>query len=406
MKRWNRNEKKLHKAVAFTLAEGGATHVENFNDCRKSAFTLAEGATHVENFNDCRKIAFTLAEVLVTLGIIGVVAAVALPALITNINDRANSERQANIAQKITQAMEQMRAHGELVQYSSTDEFVNVLQKYLKITKRCDADHLAECWTTSNVSVMNSNVVSDYNVSTAKTRKKLLKNSTTDGNNVGLILADGASLILTYNPSTPIIDIGDRVLGTTMSLPIGKNKYKEFPYTTSVTGSIDFVMDVNGKKGPNKERYDNKMYDIRPFRLASFADVTPCQKGNDGNGCIKYLGTNYSAIDCSEGNAPSPDYQAYCSSTPSGFPNDYWAGAKKACDEAGMDLPNRQTLHDTYYNNKSNFPSIASTTDAFWASDGNQSSTSGGGAVNFATGQLYYNIGKTNQYSVLCTKNN
>ena len=49
-----------------------------------------------------RKTAFTLAEVLVTLGIIGVVAAVALPALITNINDRANSERQANIAQKIT----------------------------------------------------------------------------------------------------------------------------------------------------------------------------------------------------------------------------------------------------------------------------------------------------------------
>ena len=44
---------------------------------RKTAFTLAEGATHVENCNDCRKTAFTLAEVLITLGIIGVVAAVA-----------------------------------------------------------------------------------------------------------------------------------------------------------------------------------------------------------------------------------------------------------------------------------------------------------------------------------------
>ena len=142
---------------------------------KAAAFTLAEGATHVENCNDCRKTAFTLAEVLITLGIIGVVAAVALPALITNINDRANSERQANIAQKITQAMEQMRAHGEPVQYSSTDEFVNVLQKYLKITKRCDADHLAECWTTSTVSVMNSNVVSDYNVADAKQEKNYLK---------------------------------------------------------------------------------------------------------------------------------------------------------------------------------------------------------------------------------------
>jgi prepilin-type N-terminal cleavage/methylation domain-containing protein len=372
---------------------------------KAAAFTLAEGATHVENCNDCRKTAFTLAEVLITLGIIGVVAAIALPALITNINDRANSERQANIAQKITQAMEQMRAHGELVQYSSTDEFVNVLQKYLKITKRCDADHLAECWTTSNVSVMNSNVVSDYNVSTAKTRKKLLKNSTTDGNNVGLILADGASLILTYNPSAPIIDIGDKVLGSTMSLPIGKNKYKDFPYTTSVTGSIDFVMDVNGKKGPNKERYDNKMYDIRPFRLASFAEVTPCEKGTDGSGCIKLV-ESYSPVDCSEGNSSSADYQQYCGPHPSGYSDDNWAGAKKVCDEAGMTLPTRSVLHDTYYNNKANFPSIASTTGYFWASDEDPSNPQQNGrGVNFATGSMTNGNPKNLQRKVLCVGN-
>jgi len=351
------------------------------------------------------KKAFTLAEVLVTLGIIGVVAAVALPALITNINDRANSERQANIAQKITQAMEQMRAHGELVQYSSTDEFVNVLQKYLKITKRCSANNIADCWTTSTVSVMNNNVVSDYNVSTAKTRKKLLKNSTTDGDNVGLILADGASLILTYNPNASIVDIGDRVIGSTMSLPIGRGKYKEFPYTTNVTGAIDFVMDVNGKKGPNKERYNNKMYDIRPFRLASFADVTPCEKGTDGNGCIKYLGRSYSAIDCSEGNSSSADYQQYCGPHPSGYTTDRWAGAKKACDEAGMTLPTQSVLKNTYYANKSNFSSIASATDDFWASDEYSLGPYANGlSVNFSTGNNSLN-NKHNQPKVLCVGN-
>ena len=374
---------------------------------RSQAFTLAEGAMHVEIFNDCSKIAFTLAEVLITLGIIGVVAAVALPALITNINDRANSERQANIAQKITQAMEQMRAHGELVQYSSTDEFVNVLQKYLKITKRCDADHLAECWTTSSVSVMNSNVVSDYNVADAKTRKKLLKNSTTDGNNVGLILADGASLILTYNPSAPIIDIGDKVVGSTMSLPIGKNKYKDFPYTTSVTGSIDFVMDVNGKKGPNKERYDNKMYDIRPFRLASFADVTPCEKGNDGNGCIKYI-SSYSAIDCSEGNSSNVDYQQYCGPHPSGYSRDYWAGAKKACDEAGMTLPTQSVLGN-YYNNKTKFPSIQDITYSFWISqeraNPQDKAKTEALRMDFTAGRSYANLKSDSFYKILCVGN-
>ena len=50
----------------------------------KKAFTLAEGATHVVNWDNSRKIAFTLAEVLITLGIIGVVAAMTLPTLIQN----------------------------------------------------------------------------------------------------------------------------------------------------------------------------------------------------------------------------------------------------------------------------------------------------------------------------------
>ena len=52
-------------------------------------FTLAEGATHVDTFHDIRKPAFTLAEVLVTLGIIGVVAAMTLPSIITSFQKKA-----------------------------------------------------------------------------------------------------------------------------------------------------------------------------------------------------------------------------------------------------------------------------------------------------------------------------
>ena len=46
------------------------------------------GATHVATCNNSRKIAFTLAEVLITLGIIGVVAAMTMPTLINNINKK------------------------------------------------------------------------------------------------------------------------------------------------------------------------------------------------------------------------------------------------------------------------------------------------------------------------------
>ena len=47
-------------------------------------FTLAEGATHVANFSNPGKNAFTLAEVLITLGIIGVVAAMTMPTLLNS----------------------------------------------------------------------------------------------------------------------------------------------------------------------------------------------------------------------------------------------------------------------------------------------------------------------------------
>ena len=54
-----------------------------------AAFTLAEGATYVAHWNNSRKIAFTLAEVLITLGIIGVVAAITMPTLINNYQKKA-----------------------------------------------------------------------------------------------------------------------------------------------------------------------------------------------------------------------------------------------------------------------------------------------------------------------------
>ena len=57
---------------------------DNFANKRKIGFTLAEGATLADSFANNRKFGFTLAEVLITLGIIGVVAAITLPSLIQN----------------------------------------------------------------------------------------------------------------------------------------------------------------------------------------------------------------------------------------------------------------------------------------------------------------------------------
>ncbi len=265
-----------------------------------------------------------------------------MPTLLKNIAERSNSEAQANLAQKITKSMDLMRADGGLERtYNSTDEFVDEFSKYIKISTRCDADHIADCWPTKTVTTTDGET---YDVSKAKTGKNLnLKDN--KSNNVGIILADGATLILTYNPNAGIIGDGDTVTPSFADLPIGFGRTKKFAYTTSVTDPIDFVMDVNGFKGPNSEARNGKQYDIRSFKVAKFSKGCA---GNDisGIGCVYQL-PSYSPI--KEGSEEmkkwDPNWTAEKVEV-GGYASldNYWAGAKKACDDIGMSLPDRSKL--------------------------------------------------------------
>ena len=264
-----------------------------------------------------------------------------MPTLLKNIAERSNSEAQANLAQKITKSMDLMRADGGLERtYNSTDEFVDEFSKYIKISTRCDADHIADCWPTKTVTTTDGET---YDVSKAKTGKNLnLKDN--KSNNVGIILADGATLILTYNPNAGIIGDGDTVTPSFADLPIGFGRTKKFAYTTSVTSSIDFVMDVNGFKGPNSEARNGKQYDIRSFKVAKFS------KGCAGNeikgiGCV-YVLPSYSPIKAGSDEMKKwdPNWTAEKVGSYRVGNDNYWAGAKKACDDIGMSLPDKSTL--------------------------------------------------------------
>ena len=307
-----------------------------------------------------KKAAFTLAEVLITLGVIGVVAALTMPTLLKNIAERSNSEAQANLAQKITKSMDLMRADGGLERtYASTDEFVDEFSKYIKISTRCDAAHIADCWPTKTVTTTDGET---YDVSKAKTGKNLnLKDN--KSNNVGIILADGATLILTYNPNAGIIGDGDTVTPSFADLPIGFGRTKKFAYTTSVTDSIDFVMDVNGFKGPNSEARNGKQYDIRSFKVARFS------KGCAGNeikgvGCV-YVLPSYSPIKAGDPEMGKWDPKWVRAASAGWAGDNYWAGAKKACDDIGMSLPDNSKLHSIAQANKKD-SSLGLSNDYIW----------------------------------------
>ena len=342
------------------------------------------------------KFAFTLAEVLITLGVIGVVAALTMPTLLKNIAERSNSEAQANLAQKITKSMDLMRADGGLERtYNSTDEFVDEFSKYIKISTRCDADHIADCWPTKTVTTTDGET---YDVSKAKTGKNLnLKDN--KSNNVGIILADGATLILTYNPNAGIIGDGDTVTPSFADLPIGFGRTKKFAYTTSVTDPIDFVMDVNGFKGPNSEARNGKQYDIRSFKVAKFSKGCA---GNDisGVGCVYKL-PSYSPIKAGSDEMKKWDPKWTAENVGSWASNDnYWAGAKKACDDIGMSLPDKSKLQSLYEQSKKD-PSLGlPTTGWFWSSS--ESNANYAYYVNFYLGNTYFYYKSYSYNRVLC----
>ena len=132
---------------------------------RKAAFTLAE--VFLPYYLSPRRIAFTLAEVLITLGIIGVVAAMTLPTLINNSRNRELEAALKKNYSAIQQAFDMYQAkNGErlLPKNIGYNKLKGVIMPYFKVIKDCGAGHEAvssdpECGmiNSSNINNRKSN---------------------------------------------------------------------------------------------------------------------------------------------------------------------------------------------------------------------------------------------------------
>ncbi len=101
---------------------------------------------------------FTLAEVLITLGIIGVVAAMTLPAMINKTQDKEFKVAYKKAYSSLSQAFLRMQAAEEYLDTSSVDDgtgtmtspnigenFKNIA-KYFKATRTCFDNNASDCW--------------------------------------------------------------------------------------------------------------------------------------------------------------------------------------------------------------------------------------------------------------------
>ena len=278
----------------------------------KNGFTLAEGATHVGVFDNCRRCAFTLAEVLITLGIIGVVAAMTIPTLMVDINSKQWSTAADVFEKKLNEAMKNMNTAQVISGHPNTLSFVNELGKHFKINKICKNNELQNCFpetvywgageaTPEEVDMKEITQASHFGLQDWGTEL------------IGVQFANGVAGLVAYNPKCS----GD-------------------PYSNQFKGTdcISMLYDTSGNKNPNTLGKDLGNYGV----INSLGGATCAFE--IGGTCY---GTPFDvvAITKSECESLKDDLGInYCE-----YSNDYWAGAVKYCGGVSK-LPTKAQLNE------------------------------------------------------------
>lgn len=189
------------------------------------------------SFNKClgnsqRHVGFTIAEILIVLGIIGIIAEMTIPSLISDFQDKAAVVALKHEISILQQAISlAVLDEGNIENwYSGTDASVAVsavnaiLSKYLKTVQNCHEDVASACVPSGGYKKFNPSMpTADFN--------------TAGYSKINLI--DGSSLYFSVN-----LD------GTTIM-------------------NIVFIVDVNGLQGPNRIAYDTFDFNIYSNQYAS-----------------------------------------------------------------------------------------------------------------------------------------
>lgn len=258
-----------------------------------------------------RKLGFTLAEVLITLGVIGVVAALTLSVLMQNIQARIRAEQIRTVKYKLTKATEKMNSLGLIGPYDSSAAFVAELQKHLKIAKVCTSSNLRACWPYDNVILQDGK---EYEISKVQTGKNFKMDSDDDMDysspNVGIVTADGVAMILSFNKKCLPLDSVKEYAWSTQD-----NK----PISNATANCVAAVFEINGTKKPNKLNEDVILFNANGLGSSCAIEL-------DSGKCF---GSPFSPTPLTR--AQCEEYKDDLGIRNCNFDNDYWAGAVKQC---------------------------------------------------------------------------
>ena len=220
----------------------------------KVAFTMADRLSRLYNGLTGLRSAFTMAEILLSLTIIGVVAAITLPSLTGNINERTwNTQRKA-LYSRMSQAVSLMPSmngygiDGGVISENAAETFLSAgLSKVLKINNICDSKHLFDCGVASKIiTVGSSKYVVSLPWTTSNYNPLMISHSegnfSYDGYNTNAAAfetANGESIVLFYYPKCQSY-MGEFEKVGSYAIHYIQPKI-----------CVNMIYDLNGKKGPN-----------------------------------------------------------------------------------------------------------------------------------------------------------
>lgn len=223
------------------------------------------------NYGVKKKEAFTLAEVLITLAIIGVVAALTIPSVIRNYKIRQTVTAVKKAYSQLESAFKMGIVENGPIESANLDtntKFTDTYFKpYLKVLKDCGAGVLVNCY---NVTIKNTANNANFTISGSNTL-------------YNMILADGMVMSFnsvngcTRNESRP--GVADKML-------------------SAICGYV--YVDINGATKPNRAGVDVfafwvTKYGVVPFggpndkwSSSNYCDRTTASPGN-GEGCTAWV---------------------------------------------------------------------------------------------------------------------
>ena len=293
-----KTKNKINESTAQTNSRNNGTH-----------------HTHFTHLVTSPKAAFTLAEVLITLAIIGVVAAITIPSLVKNYNEKAWESGQKVFENRLLVATRQMNTEEKLAGYSSTMDFVNELKKYIKITRVCDNDNITKCFNKEVIWSADEEPVDMSKVTDASAFGLDWETDT-----VAVQFANGVNAVIAYNPNATQDPYNNQFAATSKSMAI--------------------LYDLSGNKNPNTNGKD-----IKNINVDQLAGVEGCliPELKDTMCITKIISPEeYGYLSYSECTEAKNNGEIDVDACDNG--SDYFAGAVKACGGKKENLPNQAQL--------------------------------------------------------------